>query len=266
MLRHVLAAIATGSVVIAALTIQSVPAAAKGTGPAKSVGAAAYDVSYPQCGVRLPSDGNLGIVGVTAGLPWSTNSCLAPEYAWAAAKSQPAHLYMNTANPETASSSWGARAGSGPRPCTAANLADPSNIDCAYNYGWNSATDALARATATVGAAASTRAWWLDVETGNSWNGTTTANAQDLQGSVDYLRGASVPAVGFYSTGYQWGVITGGYHPATAVAPAPADWLAGATSVRQATSWCSPTRSFSGGVVRLVQYPSGGFDGDVVCP
>jgi hypothetical protein len=261
-----LALFAAGTAALAGATLQSSPAAARGASPAKSVGAAAYDVSYPQCGVRLPSGGNLGVVGVTSGLPWSTNSCLASEYAWAASKPQPAQLYMNTANPETASSNWSVRAGSGPRICTAANLADPSNVNCAYNYGWNSASDALARATKAVGATAGTHASWLDVETGNSWNGSTAANAQDLQGSTDYLLGAKVPAVGFYSTGYQWGVITGGYHPPAGAISTPANWLAGAGSASQAASWCSPTRSFSGGSVRLVQYPSGSFDGDAICP
>jgi hypothetical protein len=257
---------ASSSVVVAGLTMESVPAVARSTPAAKSAGAPAYDVSYPQCGAPLPPGGNLGIVGVTAGVPWSTNSCMASEYAWAASKAQPAHLYMNTANPETASGSWSARAGSGPRTCTAANLADPSNVDCAYNYGWNSASDALARARATIGTGAGTHAWWLDVETGNSWNGTKVANAEDLQGSVDYLLGVNVPAVGFYSTAYQWGVITGGYHPSTIGTSSPPNWLAGAGNASQAASWCSPSRSFSGGVVRLVQYPSGSFDGDAVCP
>ncbi len=265
-IRQALTLFAASSTALASLAIQPAPALAHGGGPTRSSGAAAYDVSYPQCGGRLPSGGSLGVVGVTAGLPWSTNSCLASEYTWAASKSQPVQLYMNTANPETASSSWSVRAGSGPRTCTATNLADPSNVDCAYNYGWNSANDALARATTAIGAGAGTHAWWLDVETGNSWNGSAGANAQDLQGSVDYLLGAKVPAVGFYSTGYQWGVITGGYQSPTGVTPAPADWLAGASTSSQAASWCSPTRSFSGGSVRLVQYPSGSFDGDAVCP
>jgi len=264
-IRHALAVLAAGAAALAGLAIQPAPAAARSAGPAKSASAAAYDVSYPQCGARLPSGGSLGVVGVTAGLPWSTNSCLASEYGWAASRPQPAQLYMNTANPETASSNWGVRAGSGPRTCTVANLADPSNVDCAYNYGWNSARDALGRATTAIGAASGTHAWWLDVETGNSWNGSTAANAQDVQGSVDYLLGTHVPAVGFYSTGYQWGVITGGYHPATGIA-SPANWIAGATSGSQAASWCSPTRSFSGGAVRLVQYPIGSFDGNAVCP
>jgi hypothetical protein len=247
------------------IVAQAAPAAAGSVRPAKTTAASAYDVSYPQCGSRLPSGGQLGVVGVTAGLPWSSNSCLAAEYGWAAAKPQPAQLYMNTANPESASSNWSARAGSGPRSCSTVNLADPSNVDCAYNYGWNAAKDALSRATAAVGTAAGTHAWWLDVETGNSWNGTVAANSSDLQGSVDSLVAANVPAVGFYSTGYQWGTITGGYQAPSGTNGPPANWLAGAASATQAASWCSSAHSFSGGPIHLVQYPSGKFDGDTIC-
>src|SRR5258708_25477862 len=107
---------------------------------------------------------------------------------------------MNTANPEAGSSNWSTRAGSGPRPCSAAELADASNVDCAYNYGWNAARDALSHATATIGAVAATHAWWLDVETGNSWNGSASANSSDLQGIVDSLLAANGPAVALYST------------------------------------------------------------------
>ncbi|MDQ6748715.1 MAG: hypothetical protein M3010_11510 [Candidatus Dormibacteraeota bacterium] len=249
---------------LAAIFVQSAPAVAKSSG-GTTTAVAAYDVSYPQCGVRLPSGGSTAVVGVTNGLPWSSNPCLASEYGWAAAKPQPAQLYMNTANPETASSNWTARAGTGPRACSTADLSDPANPGCAYNYGWNSARDALSRATAAVGAAGATHVWWLDVETGNSWNGSVAANAQDLQGSVDYLRSAGVPGVGFYSTSYQWGVITGGWQAPAGTTGAPANWIAGAGSASQAKSWCSPSYSFSGGAVRLVQYPSGSFDGDYLC-
>lgn len=246
-----------------AIVAQATPVAAR-TASKTTFSTPAYDVSYPQCGGRLPSGGTTGIVGVTDGLPWSSSPCIASEYQWASAKSQPPQLYMNTANPETASANWAVRAGSGPLTCSTADLTDPSNTACAYNYGWKSAEDALSRAQAAIGGAAPTHAWWLDVETGNSWNGTTAANSQDLQGSIDYLRGAGIPAVGFYSTSYQWGVITGGWQAPTG-AGAPSDWVAGASSATQAKSWCASSFAFSGGAVHLVQYPSGGFDGDYIC-
>jgi hypothetical protein len=239
------------------LTATVLPAYAATPAPAGSTG---YDISWPQCPSNFPAGGAFGIVGVTNGLAFSANPCLGGEYAWASSRPYTAGLYINTGNPETASSNWPGRAGVGPRPCSTANLSDPSNVDCAYNYGWNAATDALNVASTNIGAAARSLPWWLDVELGNSWNGTLAANSSTIQGYIDYQSSQSTGTVGIYSTGYQWGQITGGY----AVPSAP-DWLAGASSVSEAASLCAPANSFSGGPVQLVQYPNGGFDGNYVC-
>jgi hypothetical protein len=245
--------------VAVSLTLTVLPAHAAASAPAGSTG---YDISWPQCASSFPAGGSFAIVGVTNGLAFSANPCLGAEYVWASGLQYAAGLYINTGNPETASSNWPGRAGGTfPRTCnTPAELADPSNVDCAYNYGWNAATDALNVATANVGPAALTLPWWLDVEIANSWNGIGGANSSTVQGYIDYLRGQRVGTVGIYSTGYQWGQITGGY----TVASVP-DWLAGASNVTQAASMCDPANSFSGGPVQLVQYPSGGFDGNYVC-
>ena len=42
-----------------------------------------YDVSWPQCGRALPSDGDFRIVGVNGGRPYTDNDCLAEQYGWA---------------------------------------------------------------------------------------------------------------------------------------------------------------------------------------
>jgi hypothetical protein len=245
------------------LTLTVLPAAAAAPAPPGSTG---YDISWPQCPSSFPAGGAFGIVGVTNGLAFSANPCLRNEYTWASGRPYAAGLYMNTGNPETASSNWPGRAGVGPRTCSTANLSDPSNVDCAYNYGWNAATDALKVTTANVGTAARTSPWWLDVELGNSWNGTPAANSSTVQGYIDYVRSQATSTVGIYSTGYQWGQITAGYTvPSSPSNPAPPDWLAGASSVSQAASMCDPANSFSGGPVQLVQYPNSGFDGNYVC-
>jgi hypothetical protein len=216
-----------------------------------------YDVGYPQCSASLPKDGAFGIVGVNDGVAWSTNPCLASEYQWAAAKSQ-AGFYMNTANPGPVSSHWNL---GGPRECL--NPASASDQGCAYDYGWNAAAYAFSAAAGAISAAAAAgHAWWADVETMNSWNGDQAANAADVQGGLDYLLSQGVPAVGVYSTPYQWAQITGGYTLAASVS----DWVAGASNARQAARMCSSAYSFSGGAVTLVQYPSGRFDGDYRCP
>lgn len=215
-----------------------------------------YDVSYPQCSSRMPHGGSFGVVGVNDGIAWSANPCLASEFAWAASRPQAPGFYMNTANPGPISSHWNL---GGPRTC--ADPASASDAGCAYDYGWNAAAYAFSLAVSAAGtAAAAGSGWWADVETANSWNGDAAANAADVQGGLDYLHSQGVAGAGVYSTAAQWAQIAGG----AVVAGAP-DWVAGASSAAQAGTWCSPAYSFSGGPVRLVQFPSGNLDGDVRC-
>src|SRR5262249_51610327 len=134
----------------------------------------------------------------------------------------------------------------GPQPCSPSNEAG-----CAYDYGYNAASRAFGSAPAAAGSA-----WWLDVETSNSWSTDVSLNRTDIQGSIDFLHGQGV-TVGLYSTGAQWGQITGG------AALAVPNWVAGAANAKRAPALCAS--SFSGGPVRFVQYPSGGFDADYEC-
>jgi hypothetical protein len=257
--KRLLVGIAAVGVALVAVTADTAAAAAPRTpAPAGSTG---YDVSYPQCGAALPSDGGFGIVGVTNGLPWSANPCLKSEYSWSTGRPYASGVYMNTANPGPISSHWTLP---GPAVCTDySSYTDPG---CAYNYGWNAANQAYGTATSATASASTSVWWWLDVETGNSWNGDGRSNAADIQGSIDYLRGQGVAGIGIYSTSYQWSSITGGYVvPAPSTGPLVADWVAGAGSLSQASSWCGPGFSFSGGPVQLVQYPAGSFDGNYVC-
>jgi hypothetical protein len=250
-----MAAVAAGA--LAALSAPSVLAAAP-TRSASVSGSVGYDISYPQCGSSTPRNAAFGIVGVTNGLPWSANPCLAGQWSWAASRPGAPGLYVNTANPGPASHHWNL---GGPRAC--ADPTSTADTGCAYDYGWNAAAQAVSAARAALpGGAATTHTWWLDVETGNSWNGSAAANTADLQGYIDNLRAAGVPAVGVYSTGYQWGVITGGASLGASVA----DWVAGASTQRQAAARCAGSYSFSGGRVALTQYPLNGFDADYVCP
>jgi Bacterial Ig-like domain (group 2) len=78
---------------------------------------------------------------------------------------------------------------------------------------------------------------------------------------VDYLGSvAHVASLGFYSTSYQWGVITGG----TSAFSAYPSWVAGAADAAGATANCVGP-GFTGGGVTLAQYASGGFDADLRC-
>lgn len=264
-------------VALLTLVVLASPVGAHAAAATPSPGSTGYDVSYPQCGVSLPSDGSFAIVGVTDGLPWSTNPCLAHEYAWAASRSYSA-LYMNTANPAPTSSFYWPQSGSrDPALC----IDSTSTVDggCAYDYGWHAAANALASAQAAIGPAAGTVDWWLDVEIGNSWNGDAFSNAADIQGSIDYLRSQGIPAVGIYSTSEQWSFVTGGYTVSNASTYArqwaaafvpryplvdSSDWVAGAPSLAAAAASCGV--GFTGGVTQFAQYGAGPFGTDLACP
>ena len=226
-----------------------------------------YDVSYPQCATTPPT-GSFGIVGVDGGRPFDVNPCLATEIGWAATVGPPAY-YANTANPgPTMSTHW-------PVGQTAPRICDPAALDssdCAYDYGWNAAADSYARAAAaalSVGAPAPSGAtWWLDAETGNTWEslefGETPAfwanDTAALTGMRDYLQSVGVRTVGVYSTAHQWQRITGG----ASLGRAPV-WYAGIAGPSSAAAHCASTFSFTGGPVRLTQYAQGGFDADNAC-
>ena len=265
------------------LLLSSAPAlAASSAAPAGSVG---HDVSYPQCTAgggstvtKGPLSGQFGIVGVTDGLPWSANPCLGTEYGWAASLSYAPGLYANTANPAPHSSFYWPTSGSSD-PAVCQNSTSKTDPGCAYDYGWHAAADALSRAIASV-SGASGLAWWLDVETANSWNGNGTSNTADLQGATDYLRSHGVPSVGVYALPSDWRTITGGYTTTTAssfqsawapeftamypLSGSPV-WVAGVGSAAAANSTCSVS-SFTGTIPQLAQFADGsGYDADLVC-
>ena len=189
------------------------------------------DISWPQCGGAFPTKAGFGIIGVNGGRPFTQNPCLAAEWRWAlTAKGAPAY-YMNLNN--TGSS-------------------DPAG------YGASAAAYALNYASAQTGASSATsHAWWIDVETANTWSSNQAANAAVVKGALTYLKQHTSKSVGIYSTGYQWGVITGGVRMGAPV------WAAGASSAASAPSMCGT--GFTGRPVKLVQYPAGSYDGDYKC-
>ncbi|MBV8159308.1 MAG: hypothetical protein JO265_00130, partial [Acidimicrobiia bacterium] len=192
-----------------------------------------------------------GIVGVTGGVPFSANSCLGPEWQWAVSTKGAPSYYMNMSDPGTASPHW---TQPGPRPCSGS----AADAGCAYNYGWNAAAFAFAYAASQTGAqAAATHAWWIDVETANTWSTGQSLNVAVIQGALAYANQHTSKAVGIYSPPYQWGVITGGVHLNAPV------WAAGASSAATAPSSCGA--GFTGKPVKVVQYPAGAYDGDYRC-
>lgn len=260
-----------------AATVGMISTAFAATAPAPP-GAVGKDVSYPQCGTTLPQSGAFGIVGVNGGRAFSTNPCLASQWAWASGRPNRPGVYVNTGNPApTSSFYWSASGRRDPALCVDnRSTTDPG---CAYNYGWHAAEHAL-RTGRGVDRAMTRGTWWLDVEVANSWHGDGAANAADLQGALDYLRSHGVRSVGIYSTAHQWKTITGGYSSATA-AGYKASWRKAfrpryaLESVPVWVATVEPTASaaeracgasFTGGPVTLVQFRDGsGLDADVVC-
>jgi hypothetical protein len=261
---------------VALWRVLSTPVGAAALSPAPTPGSSGYDVSYPQCGVQLPIDGSFAIVGVNAGLPWSTNPCFVQEYNWAASRTYTA-LYMNTANPAPSSSFYWPESGA-TDPALCIDSTSTSDPGCAYDYGWHAAESALVEARTALGPIAGRQPWWLDVETTNSWNGDGPSNAADIQGSIDYLRANGVPSVGIYSTGDQWRAISGGYTiftaatyvsrwspefaPLYALAASPI-WVAGAPSTTAAMADCGP--AFTGRLAQVVQVFQSTLSTDLAC-
>ncbi|MGH9125686.1 MAG: hypothetical protein ACRDZ8_13305 [Acidimicrobiales bacterium] len=190
------------------------------------------DISWPQCSGALPASPDFGIVGANDGRPDTVNPCFVAQDRWASASGL-VMFYMNTANPGVAASQ-------------------------AFAYGYSAAQYAYQYANRHVNAGP-THVWWLDVETANSWDGSTTANTLDIEGSLSFFANNKVP-VGVYSTTYQWGVITGG-----ARIPGILNWVAGAYGAADVGGYCSPAHSFSGGPVYMAQYTTV-FDYDLLCP
>jgi len=216
-------------------------------------GTTGFDISYPNCGIsNLPPASNgatyrFGIVGVTGGRAFSTNSCLAQEYALVAGSPLTLSLYMNLNYPIGTTASKG---NSGP----AGNCTHSDKACQAYNYGYNAAQNAYGYASQN-NAFAST--WWLDVETVNSWSSKASLNVRVIQGAVDYLQNVAHVQVGIYSTASMWNRITGS---ATLGLPI---WVAGAAELSRTA--CQSAKGFNGGPIWLIQHVNGSFDEDFAC-
>jgi hypothetical protein len=233
-----------------------------------------YDVSWPQCGITLPTGAAFAIVGVNGGLANNTNPCLGVQLAWAAGSlggtSQPkAALYVNTANPAEAVASWWPSSNTYPAgaPTPVPNpYGTCTGIDgpaCSYMYGYAKAFD---NGTLRGVPNPKTFFWWLDVETENSWGPDPVANRAVLEGMTHYyLDVLGAAGVGIYSTGYQWTQIVGGLGAVgSSNLNGLPSWLAGATSLTGAQANCTRT-PLTGGKVTVTQYVLKGLDHNYAC-
>lgn len=242
------------------------------------------DVSWPQCGKRLPNDQAFGIVGVNGGLATTTNPCLKDQLVWASQSrggtaQEKLQLYVNTANPGGLNTtSWpksnvDPAGNAAPNPFGACDGSD--SLACAWQYGWNRAVEdvrdrfAPAATSARVNASPAAYIWWLDVETENTWklSGSTfdtQSNVAVLEGMAKYFLAVG-GRVGLYSTASQWGQIVG-----TAVTPTSnlnglPNWRPGGASLNTAKEACKAAPLTTNGTVVLTQFISKGLDYNYSC-
>jgi len=275
-------AVAPIALICAALAVTTVPAMAakpaRGGGGNRSSVSVGNDVSYPQCSRALPSGQAFGIVGLNDGLANTLNPCLGTELTWAVqstgASSQPrASVYVNTADPGNSYNGqliadWPDSGATPDGPCqppTSGGSVGQNSTACAWEYGNQKAAQDVSWLQAD-GSKAKAFPWWLDVETANTWQSSTSLNDADLQGMVYALQQAGVTSLGAYSTTSQWDQITGGTTTTAAGSLySLSDWIPGASSLSGAERNCTQT-PFTGGAVTVTQWPSGQYDGDYACP
>ena len=273
-----------------------------GGGGSSSTLTTGIDVSYPQCGDSLPAGEAFVIVGVNGGVANDYNSCLASEFAYAqtstgVTKEVPAQTYLNTGDPGNTVADWPSPGqlgayGSTSTPSGTCDYAigtsgaGADSLGCAYIYGYDMVRG-ISYATSTTsgniagdvsdfnsatGQALYSFPTWLDVETANSWQTGSAGlamNVADLQGMVDAIHaaaGAATPAIGVYSTSYQWGQITGTPGSSGNNLYGLPDWIPGARGQSGAASNCklAPFTGGSGGVP-VTQWFGHPYDGDYSC-
>lgn len=247
-----------GAATVAVLTaLVAVPGAAAATGTLYG-----YDVSWPQCSVAdggyglpmPPADADFMIIGLTDGLAFTENPCLASQEEFARTHGIPAHGYAMATFPTAGQLTTYGSAG----PFDSATRAGQLR-----NVGYAEATFAL-ESLDDIGWYPPTI--WIDVEprAAQPWpTGTATAEAENrmvIEGLMRGLHDANL-SYGLYSYTYGWTEITGGWS-----LPGVPVW---ATAGRldypeEARDRCTQP-SFSGGEVHIAQWTDGTRDYNLTC-
>lgn len=230
--------------------------------PAQAASLSGNDVSWPQCptsaggsGLPLPPDSaQFVIIGLTRGLPFTTNPCLSSQVGWATSRNKPAHGYAMAAFPTA--SQLASYKSQGPW-STATRAGQLSNA------GYAEATAAVA---AMAGAGFHPPVVWIDVEPrpAQPWPTATAAQQREnrlvVEGLMRKFHDAGF-AYGLYSFASGWAAITGSW-----LLPGVPVW---ATAGRldyptEAQDMCTKA-SFSGGHVYLSQWYDDVRDYDITC-
>ena len=245
---------------LAALTVLTVSLAPMATAEPDTL--YGFDVSWPQCSVAdggydlpiPPTDADFMIIGLTKGLAFTENPCLASQAAFSRTNGIPAHGYAMATFPTADQLATHGSAGPFDPATRAGQL---------RNVGFAEATFAL-DSLAEVGWEPPTV--WIDVEprAAQPWPaGTATAEAENrlvIEGLMRGLHDADL-SYGIYSYTSGWKEITGGWS-----LPAMPVW---ATAGRldypeEARDRCTQP-SFSGGEVHIAQWTDGTRDYNRTC-
>lgn len=186
-------------------------------------GSPGYDASSYQCSNANASASGytFGIVRVTGGRPFSLDSCRQALWTQATYSGKPS-LYENVAY----SKAYTRQVSSFCSNVTTTTEGYTGSSLQAWQIGCGESDFAFTNVST---GATTPAAWWLDVETGNSWSTTNYAlNRAAIDGAVDGLHMHNVAVVGVYSYASAWNTITGATGP-SAWAPTNADgsWVAG---------------------------------------
>jgi peptidoglycan hydrolase-like protein with peptidoglycan-binding domain len=251
-MRRIPARLASGLLAGLVTASLAVPLAA----PAQAATVYGNDISWPQCsaggakGLPLPKKGaGFVIVGLTRGVPYTTNPCLSSHVAHTRAIGAKLAVYTFAAYPTAGE--LRSKGASGPY---TTRTATGRLQNAGYAQGkWSVATLKAKRIKVPM--------VWLDIEhrTSHKWSKSTAANRAVVAGTVKALTDAGYK-VGYYSYASAWKDIMGGVRSSLPV------WATvGKTSRTKAAAMCSKP-SFSGGPVIVSQWYDNTRDYDLICP
>jgi hypothetical protein len=219
------------------------------------------DVSWPQCttaqggaGLPMPADSaQFVVIGLTRGLPFTDNPCLADQVTWAKTRSKPAQAYTFAAFPTDAQlASYGSQ---GPWSPT-------TRLGRLSNVGYAEGTWALGRLTA-VGFTPSMV--WVDVEPRDKqpWpTGSRQSEAENRAVISGLLRrlDAGGYSYGLYANASGWKAVTG-----TWWLPGIPAWVTvGRKTATEAAAACQRP-GVTSGTPRLAQWFDDTRDSDLTC-
>ncbi len=245
-----------------ALALGFLASALVSAGTAQAASLSGNDISWPQCPTSVggyalplpPDSAQFVVIGLTKGLPFTTNPCLATQLKWATSRAKPAHAYAMAAFPTSAQLTTYKSKGPWSPATRAGQL---SNVGYA---------EASAAAAAMSAAGFRPPVVWIDVEprTAQPWPTATAAQQREnrlvVAGLMRGLHDAGY-AYGLYSYASGWADITGSW-----LLPGVPVW---ATAGRldypgEAADMCT-RQSFSGGHVYLAQWYDDTRDYDITC-